>query len=156
MDARVDFSLNGSFGVIERTIFRLVLNGASSAVGIAGALAIFSDSVIAAAIERLVCAQLLAADLESGTLRITDSVAALAAACHDRTIFVEMPERLRETMGEEGAIVVREPWGYDENGAAKKLNAALLKELMPGVELGPLAKALNFYIYEREDGEGDE
>ncbi len=61
MKVKIDFQLNRRFGVVERIIFRLVLNGFSNAREIELALPIFSDAVIANAIRHLVNEQIIAA-----------------------------------------------------------------------------------------------
>ena len=54
MTVQIDFALNRRFGVVEQTIFRLVLNGLTNIQQISNLLWIFSDEVIANAIRKLV------------------------------------------------------------------------------------------------------
>ena len=63
MKAKIDFQLNRQFGVVERIIFRLVLNGFTNAREIKLSLPLFSDAVIANAVRHLVNEQIISADI---------------------------------------------------------------------------------------------
>ena len=65
MEIKIDFRLNKRFGVIERTVFRFVLNGFKDAVEISDAMPIFSDVVIANTIRNLVNNQIITASTDS-------------------------------------------------------------------------------------------
>ena len=77
MTVQIDFALNRRFGVVEQTIFRLVLNGLTNAQQIGDLLWIFSDEVIANAIRKLVNRQVICADLDARTLSLSEAVLAM-------------------------------------------------------------------------------
>ena len=77
MEIRIDFQLNYRFGVIEKTIFRLVLNGFKDAAEISNSLPIFSDIVIANGIRNLVNSQIITANTDSSILNLSDPIIAI-------------------------------------------------------------------------------
>ena len=85
MKIKIDFQLNRSFGVVERIIFRLVLNGFTDVKEIVEALPIFSDVVIANAIKHLVNRQLLSANITAGELFLSDPLLAIIGVCLENT-----------------------------------------------------------------------
>ena len=76
MKVNIDFQLSRRFGVVERLIFRLVLNGFCNAREIKLALPIFSDAVIANAVRNLVNEAIISSDIETGALFLSVPVTA--------------------------------------------------------------------------------
>ena len=144
MNVQIDFTLNRRFfGVVELTIFRLVLNGMTSAGQISNLLWIFSDEVIASAIRNLVNGQILCADLDAHTLSLSEPVLATIDVCLNNQYHINMPDTLIDTMSE-GSVFIDD----------LKTKEAIIAHLMLGVNLNFLAKSLDFYI--RERGESNE
>ena len=81
MTVQIDFALNRRFGVVEQTIFRLVLNGLTNIQQISNLLWIFSDEVIANAIRKLVNQQVFCADLDARTLSLSEAVLSNIDTC---------------------------------------------------------------------------
>lgn len=138
MKVRIDFSLNWRFGVVEQTIFRLILNGLTSARQISNLLWIFSDEVIANAIRRLVNQQIVCAVVDSRTLSLSDAVFAVIETCLNNSYDIIMPETLANTMSD-GILLITDI----------KTKEAIISQLLPGIKLDFLAKSLDFSICER-------
>lgn len=139
---RIDFDLNSRFGAVDRLIFHLVLNGLSDAVYIQRLLSLFSVEVTAGAVQKLVSEQLLAAELDSHTLSLSEPVLAFAEKCISSEFELDLPELLQEQMME-GKLLVK-------NIILKK---NIINQLLPDVKLDFLADALDLYICERGSGE---
>lgn len=138
MEVRFDFTLNPRrYGVVEQTIFKMVLRGIDSAQGISELLWIFSDDVKAAAIQRLVNGQVLRADLSSRKLYLSDGILSIIDACHDCVYTVELPEILLSKMAE-GVLPI-------DN---RQVIVGILNHILPGISTDFLASALYFSIVE--------
>jgi hypothetical protein len=98
MTVQIDFALSRRFGMLEQTIFRLVLNGMRSVQEISNLLWIFSDEVIANAIRRLVNQQLLLADVETRSLTLSESTLAVIETSLNNSYDITIPETLVDTM----------------------------------------------------------
>lgn len=141
MKVKVDFQLNRQFGVMERVIFRLVLNGFCSAREIELALPIFSDAVIANAVRHLVNEQIISADVETGTFSLSEAMVAVIAMCQQRSFELEIPASLETEMQEKGIEV------FDNSmPEAIELKDALIQELLPNVKLDFYRYSLDFII----------
>lgn len=139
MKVKFDFSLGRSFGVIEQTIFRLVLNGITDTQQISDLLWVFSDRVIAIALRKLVNEQILKADINSKTLSLSDSIEAIIEMCIKTTDDLQIPDSLQEMTDDKGCLLIRDV-------AAKEM---ILNRLLPEAKLGFLAKSLDFIICRR-------
>jgi hypothetical protein len=140
MNVRIDFSLNRRFGMVEQIIFRLILNGLTSAQQISNLLWIFSDEVIANAIRRLVNQQIVSADVDSRTLSRSDAVFAVIETCLTNSYDIIMPETLANTMSD-GVLFITDI----------KTKEAIIAQLLPGIKLDFLAKSLDFNICEQSE-----
>lgn len=138
MTVKIDFSLGHRFGVVEQTIFRLVLNGLTNIRQIRNLLWVFSDMVIANALRRLVNQQIIRVDLESQSLSLSDAVAAIIEMCVKTSYDLEMPDSLKEMMTDGHLLIT------DVN-----TKEVILAQLLPGIRLGFLVKYLDFSICER-------
>lgn len=138
MRVKFDFALNRRFGVVEKTIFRLILNGLSNAQQISNLLWIFSDEVIANAVRKLVNQQIVCADLDSHMLVISEPVLAIIDTCINNSYDIDMPENLINSMSD-GCLLTTDP----------KTKEAIITQLLPGIKLGFLASSLDFSICER-------
>lgn len=138
MEVKFDFTLNSRlFGVVEQTIFKLVLRGVSSAQGISELLWIFSHDVKATAIQKLVNSQVLRADLVSSKLYLSDGLVAIIGACHDCTYTVEIPEILLSHTTD-GTVLVKN----------RQVIATILNHILPDISVDFFAPVLFFSITE--------
>lgn len=135
MNAKLDFSLSNRFGVVERTIFRLVLNGINDVKTITGLLTVFSDEVIANAIKRLVNFQVLHVDLEKKVLSVSDVLLAIIDRCLEQSNAFELPE---------GLLFENENCITDE-----KTKKEILQIFLPSFDVGFLVNCIDFVICER-------
>ena len=143
MTVKIDFSLSRRFGVVEQTIFYLVLNGLTDAKQIMDLLCVFSDLVIANSLRRLVNQQIIIADIESRKLSLSEIVVAIIEMCINTSFDLNIPDTLLEMMSD-GYLLITDV-------STKK---AILAQLLPDIKLTFLASSLDFSICER--GEMDE
>ena len=141
MKVKVDFQLSRQFGVVERLIFKFVLNGFCSAREIRLALPIFSDAVIANAVRHLVNEQIITVDIETGTISLSEAMVAIIAMSQQKSLEVNIPVDLEKVMHEERGVV------FDDNKPETiMLKDALIQELLPNVKLDSYRNSLNFII----------
>ena len=138
MTVQIDFALNRRFGVVEQTIFRLVLNGLTNAQQIGDLLWIFSDEVIANAIRKLVNRQVICADLDARTLSLSEAVLAMINTCLNNSYDINIPDTLVNMMTD-GNLLITDT----------KVKEAIIAQLLPGIKIGFLADSLDFNICER-------
>ena len=138
MTVQIDFALNRRFGVVEQTIFRLVLNGLTNIQQISNLLWIFSDEVIANAIRKLVNQQVLCADLDARTLSLSEAVLSIIDTCLNNSYDIKIPDTL-VNKATDGNLLITDT----------KAKEAILAQLLPGIKIGFLADSLDFNIYER-------
>ena len=150
MKVRIDFQLNRRFGVVERLVFRLVLNGFNNAREIRLSLPIFSDAVIANAVRHLVTEQIISADVETGTLSLSEGLVAIIAMCQKQTFEIDCPLSLEEAMLEEGIEIFD-----NRTPEAVALKETIIQELLPNIKLDSYRYSLDFTIL-RRGGETDE
>lgn len=143
MRVKFDFTLSQRFGVVERTVFELVLRGLTSAKQISSIMCVFSDEVIARAFQKLVNLQILRADLETQTLALSEPVQALIEKCLDNSYDLEIPDNLINLMVD-GRLIINDA----------KTKSVIIAQLLPEIKLGFLINSLDFSISAR--GEGDE
>ena len=143
MRIRIDFRLNRQFGVVERIIFRLVLNGFSDLNGIAEILPLFSDVVIANGIKHLVNSQLLAADIGAGKLYLSEPLVAIIEMCLENTYEIDAPTELEEYIKGDGLMISSIT---DEESLS--LKQAILFELLPDIKLDVYVPSLDFVLCE--------
>ena len=141
MKIKIDFKLNRRFGVVERLIFRLVLNGFTNAREIRLSLPIFSDAVIANAIRSLVNEQILSADVESGSLSLSDAMVAIIAMCNESNSEMNIPTAFIELAEQSGILI------YDNRiPETIMLKDAIVRELLPNIKLDTFRYSLDFII----------
>lgn len=143
MTVKIDFSLRHRFGVVEQTIFRLVLNGLTDSQQISDLLWVFSDEVIANAFRKLVNQQIIRVDIESHKLSLSDAVIALIDICTHSSFEIDIPD--------ENPLIV-ESADYCIENTAIEAKTAILVELLPKVKrsfLIGLAKCFDFKICAR-------
>jgi len=143
MKVKFDFTLSQRFGVVERTVFELVLRGLTSAKQISSIMWVFSDEVIASAFQKLVNLQILCADLEAQTLALSEPVQALIEKCLENSYDHEIPDNLINLMLDD-RLIIDDP----------KTKAVIIAQLLPGIKLGFLINSLDISI--SVGGEGDE
>ncbi len=143
MRIRIDFQLNRQFGVVERMIFRLVLNGFTDSREIAKALPLFSDSVIANGIKHLVNRQILAADVEAGKLYLSEPLVAIIGMCLENTYEIAVPAELEGYIKGDGLMI-----SGITNEESHSLKQAILFELLPGIKLDLYVDSLDFVLCE--------
>ncbi len=142
MKVRIDFKLNRRFGVIEKLVFRLVLNGFSNVREIKLSLPLFCDAVIANAVRRLVNEQLISADVETGTLSLSEAVVAIIAMCQKKSFEIVIPDSLENAILQDG-IEVKD----NRISEAVWLKKTIMKELLPDVILDQYCYSLDFIIF---------
>ena len=138
MTVQIDFALNRRFGVVEQTIFRLVLNGLTNIQQISNLLWIFSDEVIANAIRKLVNQQVLCADLDARTLSLSEAVLSIIDTCLNNSYDIKIPDTL-VNKATDGNLLITDT----------KVKEAILAQLLPNIKIGFLADSLDFNICER-------
>jgi len=143
MRIRIDFQLNRQFGVVEKMIFRLVLNGFTDSREIAKALPLFSDSVIANGIKHLVNRQILAADVEAGKLYLSEPLVAIIGMCLENTYEIAVPAELEGYIKGDGLMI-----SGITNEESHSLKQAILFELLPGIKLDLYVDSLDFVLCE--------
>lgn len=145
MKTKVDFSLSQQFGVVERILFRLALNGYMDVHEWYLALPLFSDSVIANAIVHLVNQQLLSINVDSGIVSLSGPIKALLVACHDNEYDIDWSDSQVEVIGDNGVLIA----GLSKEAIRNK--ELVLRELLPSVKLEFLIGSLDFIVYKSEE-----
>ena len=148
MQIKIDFQLSCQLGVVERTIFRLVLNGFTNAEEIVSALPIFSDAVIANGIKYLVNRQILSANIDSGRLSLTDPLVAIIDMCMENSYEINVPSELEDNIRNLGLLI--SSIADEESTSLKK---AILSELLPRVKLDMYVDSIDFVIYGDRGGQ---
>lgn len=143
MRIRIDFQLNRQFGIVERIIFRLILNGFTDSREIAKALPLFSDSVIANGIKHLVNRQVLTADIEAGKLFLSEPLVAIIDMCLENTYEIDAPVELEGYIKRDGLMI---SGIADEE--SHSLKQAVLFELLPSIKLDMYVDSLDFVLCE--------
>lgn len=143
MKVKIDFQLNRQFGVVENIIFRLVLNGFTDSREIAKALPLFFDSVIANGIKHLVNRQILAADIETGKLYLSEPVVAIIDMCLEKTYEIDVPAELECCIKGDGLMIS----GITDK-ESHSLKQAVLFELLPGIRLDMYVDSIDFVLCE--------
>lgn len=140
MTVKIDFFLGRRFGVVEQTIFRLVLNGLTDVKQISDLLGVFSDMVIANALRRLVNQQIIRVDMESRKLSLSDAVVALIEICKHSSFELDIHDE---------NLLVADNTDYSIEKTAIEAKTAILVKLLPKVKrsfLIGLAKCFDFRI----------
>lgn len=143
MKIRIDFQLNRQFGVVENIIFRLALNGFMNSKEIAKSLPLFSDSVIANGIKQLVNRQILAADIETGKLSLSEPLVAIIDMCIENTYEIDVPSELEDYIKGDGLMI-----SGIEDEESHYLKQAVLFELLPGIKLDMYMDSIDFVLSE--------
>ena len=143
MRIRIDFQLNRQFGVVENIIFRLALNGFMNSKEIAKSLPLFSDSVIANGIKQLVNRQILAADIETSKLSLSEPLVAIIDMCIENTYEIDVPSELEDYIKGDGLMI-----SGIEDEESHYLKQAVLLELLPGIKLDMYMDSIDFVLSE--------
>ncbi len=143
MRISIDFQLNRQFDIVEIIIFRLVLNGFTNSKEIAKAMPLFSDSVIANGIKKLVNRQILVADVEAGKLFLSDSLVAIINMCLENKYEIDIPTELEGYIKGEGLLIsaIADEESYS-------LKQAVFLELLPGIKLDMYLDSIDFILRE--------
>jgi len=148
MKVKVDCVLSKWFGVVERTIFRLALNGYTDVGEIGTVLSLFSDSVVANGIRKLVNSQILTINASSGQLGIAEPFAALLNVCLEETMDIDVRGDLASSI-KGGGILIDSRSGAESRG----LKVALLASIVPEVDMGLYTDSLDLVLTEADGGE---
>lgn len=139
MLVKVDFNLSHRYGVVERILFRLVLNGFENLQDIYDALPLFSDSVIANAVVHLVNRQILSLDGETRALSLSKAIRALIVACNRNEYDIDYANTV-------------EPISVLFDDASKEgihNKELILKQLLPGFDVGYLSRDIDFVVSQK-------
>ena len=140
MDARIDMRLGRQFGVVERTVFRLVISGFTDSQEIAAALSLFSAPVLANAVRHLVNSQILKVDPTNASLYASDPVAAIIDTCLEKRVAIDIPASLLDDIGQGGILV------EGDSNEVRAVKSAIYDYLLPGVDLGLYLGPLDLLI----------
>lgn len=147
MKVNIDFQLSRRFGVVERLIFRLVLNGFCNAREIKLSLPIFSDAVIANAVRNLVNEAIISSDIETGALFLSEAIVAVIAMCREQSFEINLPEPLKTMIMHKGFEIID-----NSNRQAIELKYALIQELLPNINLDSYRYSIDFIILPQKEG----
>ena len=145
MQVKFDFVLSRQYSSVEKTIFRLVLNGVTNALEIRKLLWILSDEVIAEAVRKLVNRQILKVDLSAGIIRLSDPIDAIIQKCSSEVYELEISEVLAP---DDNTVI------HIQGKSTQQLNIAILEALLPNVNLEFLNNSIDFYISKVGDNSG--
>lgn len=145
MQVKFNFILNRQYSSVEKTIFRLVLNGMTNALEIRKLLWILSDEVIAEAVRKLVNRQILKVDLSAGIIRLSDPIDAIIQKCSSEVYELEISEVLAP---DDNTVI------HIQGKSTQQLNIAILEALLPNVNLEFLNNSIDFYISKVGDNSG--
>ena len=147
LKVNIDFQLSRRFGVVERLIFRLVLNGFCNAREIKLSLPIFSDAVIANAVRNLVNEAIISSDIETGALFLSEAIVAVIAMCREQSFEINLPEPLKTMIMHKGFEIID-----NSNRQAIELKYALIQELLPNINLDSYRYSIDFIILPQKEG----
>lgn len=145
MQVKFDFVLSRQYSSVEKTIFRLVLNGVTNALEIRKLLWILSDEIIAEAVRKMVNRQILKVDLSAGIMRLSDPIDAIIQKCSSDVYELEIPEAIAP---DDNTFI------HIQGRSTQQLNTAILEALLPNVNLEFLNNSIDFYISKVGDNSG--
>lgn len=145
MQVKFDFVLSRQYSSVEKTIFRLVLNGVTNALEIRKLLWILSDEVIAEAVRKLVNRQILKVDLSAGIMRLSDPIDAIIQKCSSDVYELEIPEAIAP---DDNTVI------HIQGRSTQQFNTAILEAILPNVNLEFLNNSIDFYISKVGDNSG--
>lgn len=154
MKFRIDFSLSYSsvIGVVERTVFRLVIAGISDIQSIRFLLSLISDNVIAKAIRVLVNNGLLFISLERGQVFLSNQVLDLLESCRKTQVNLDLPDSVKRHMIDHTVYLFSDVTdSYETKRQCQEIKKALLVELLPNTEekyLTELGELFDFCLSE--------
>lgn len=153
MVAKIDFRLNRSFGIVEQIIFSLVCSGFTKATEIADAMPIFTNNVIAKAIQLLVNRQIISVKPDTGELLLSDPLKAIIEVCLHKKLEINAPDSIKNLLYKDGLYIsIFEQKDYSDKQLSKNLAKAILYELIPGINLDLYVCALDFILYVEQQG----
>ena len=112
---------------------------------------IFSDAVLANAVRHLINEQIITADVETGTLSLSEAVVAIIAMCQKQSLDIDIPSALEDEIRQEGIGVFN-----NSIPEAVELKDAILQELLPNVRLDMYRSSLDFIILPQKGGIANE
>jgi len=137
MKVRFDFFLNKQFSSVEKTIFRLVLNGMYNILDIRKLLWILSDQVVAEAVKNLVNRQILNVSSSEGIIQLSEPIDSLIHECHYNNYDLQIPKELAP----DSHLIIS-----IEGENSRYLKTAILKTILPKVNLEFLNNSIDFII----------
>lgn len=143
MMLKYDFKLSHRFSVLEKLIYRLVINGITSVETITDLLPVFSDKVIALSIQKLVNAQLLNVDIGTRSISLSNMSLLLIDACAEKQFDLDVPDEYDIEFSAGNAITIDDP----------KVTEVILQNLLPNVKTAFLSSLLNFVVLRGESNE---
>ena len=143
MKLKFDYTLSRRFGVLEKLIYRLVINGLSSVETITSLLPVFSEEVIALSLRKLVNTQLLRADVGSQTISLSDLSLLLIGSCAENEFDIDIPDEFVTELSTKEFIVIEDT----------EVVAVMLQSLLPNIKAEFLSSALAFIIRRGETNE---
>lgn len=137
MKVRFDFFLSKQFSSVEKTIFRLVLNGMYNILDIRKLLWILSDQVVAEAVKNLVNRQILNVSSSEGIIQLSEPIDSLIHECHYNKYDLQIPKELAS----DSHLIIS-----IEGENSRYLKTAILKTILPKVNLEFLNNSIDFVI----------
>lgn len=148
MKIKFDFQLSHHFGVIEKIVFKLVLNGFTDSHEIREALPVFSDIVIANGIKKLVNKQILNIGTVNGKLSLSEPIRAIICSCLEKTYELDMAENIYELISAGGVRT-----DIVGGKTANDLKLSILNALVPNVNLHLFRDSLDIILLDGTRGD---
>lgn len=147
MRIKFDFQLSHHFGVVERILFNLVLNGFTDVQEIREAIPIFSDVVLANGMKHLVNKQILNIGIDNNRLSISEPIRAIICSCIENTFDIEVEENIKELITVEGVSL-------DSVGGhvSKEMKISILNTLVPNVNLHLYRNSIDIILLDADRG----
>lgn len=147
MRIKFDFQLSHHFGVVERILFNLVLNGFTDVQEIREAIPIFSDVVLANGMKHLVNKQILNIGIDNNRLSISEPILAIICSCIENTFDIEVEENIKELITVEGVSL-------DSVGGhvSKEMKISILNTLVPNVNLHLYRNSIDIILLDADRG----
>ncbi len=149
MRVGIDFKLSRHLGVVEKSVFSMILCGYNRINDIVDVLRLFSPEVLATAIMNLVNLQLLCVNEARNELTLSALVSSLVERCLVEEFEAEFPVEICQKL-EEGACPIIEL----SPTLDRDVNREMISSLLPGINITPLAKSVTVYLVKRGDNDG--
>lgn len=147
MRIKFDFQLSHHFGVVDRILFNLVLNGFTDVQEIREAIPIFSDVVLANGMKHLVNKQILNIGIDNNRLSISEPIRAIICSCIENTFDIEVEENIKELITVEGVSL-------DSVGGhvSEEMKNSILNTLVPNVNLHLYRNSIDIILLDADRG----